>query len=157
LSECPWDGCLLDDEFLQSCNTDDETEMPSEPAQAMDVEPSMTHAVPQTPPKNHAVLPPPSKRPKKAAGTSMEYITLPTPKVSAKKVKDGQTKLKRKFKKRHRTKTFQLDINDKGCWVSKTGFTIRFDGALLTPTTGRSTDVLLHLFHGMFPVVDLSL
>jgi len=97
--------------------------------------------------------PTPSKRPMKAAGNSMESTSLPpTPKVSAKKVKDGQTK--RKFKKRHCTKTFQLDINDKGCWVSKSVFTIRFDGALLTPATGRGTDVFLHLF-GMFPVVDL--
>jgi len=120
-------GCLLDDEFPESCNPDEETEMPSEPALAMDVEPSMTPADPQTPSKNHVVLQPPSKRPKKAAGTSMESTSLPpTPKVSAKKVKDGHTKLKRKIKKRHCTKTFQLDINDKGCWVSKPGFTILF-------------------------------
>lgn len=98
-SECPWNGCPFDDDFPESCNQDEE--MPSEPAQAMDVEPSTTPAVPQTPPKNPAVLPPPPKRPKKPAGivfkpTENGWEEVPAPKVSAKKVKYGQAKLKRK-------------------------------------------------------------
>jgi len=42
-SECPWNGFPFDDDFPESCNPDEE--IPSEPAQAMDVEPSMTPAV----------------------------------------------------------------------------------------------------------------
>ena len=99
-SECPWNGCPFDDDFPETCKPDEE--IPSEPAQAMDVEPSTTPAVPQTPPKNHAVLPPPPKRPKKPAGivfkpTEKGWEEVSAPKVSAKKVKYGQAKLKRKL------------------------------------------------------------
>jgi len=99
-SECPWNGCPFDDDFPESCNPDEET--PSEPTQAMDVEPSTTPAVPQTPPKNRAVLPPPPKRPKKPEGlvfkpTEKGWKEVSAPKVSAKKVKYGQAKLKRKL------------------------------------------------------------
>jgi len=68
----------------------------------MDVEPSTTPAVPQTPPKNHGFLPPPPKRSKKPAGivfnsTENGWGIVTAPKVSAKKIKDGQAKLKRKL------------------------------------------------------------
>jgi len=75
---------------------------PQNPPRPWTEEPSMTQAVPQTPPKNHTVLPlPPPKRPKRPAAivfkpTENGWEEVPAPKVSAKKVKYGQAKLKRK-------------------------------------------------------------
>ena len=117
-SECPWNGCPFDDEFPKSCNPDEE--MTSEPALAMDVEPSMKPAVTQTPPINHAILPPPLTRPKKPAGkvfkpTENGWEEVFSQNVPAKKVKYGQAKLKLNWSK----DTVTQDIAVRHSQVSK--------------------------------------